>query len=348
MRFSELFIDPAQHAVGLDVTGQRLRSLRLRRSGSRAIVIGAHEGATLTGSIQSGSVTNVKALASGIRSLLAPIKATAAFVIIPEQHAFVKTFDLPEDARSDEGEAVRWEAAQYIPFDLNELYLDSQSRQSDGRTRATVTAAPKNVVDPFVQALDQAGIVTLSIEPPSLAAVRLLEQQQLTPLASALVLVLGETEGAVVVLENGQPMFSASLPSSTTRLEERLAERFSLSPKEAHETRVLIGISNQRAAGLVRKALLEDINALAQRVLDIVGYCADHGLTREPPSSIVALGPGAETVGLTDVLASVTHIPTSVAKPPLLYTNGRTKNVVERFHEYALAYAAAARGLSLS
>ncbi|MBI5405083.1 MAG: type IV pilus assembly protein PilM [Candidatus Kerfeldbacteria bacterium] len=340
------FTNPSRRTVGLDLTGRYLRHVRLKRRGGAVAVVGFGQGPELTSVIQHGAVVDRPGLTALIRETIGSARVSSAVIVIPERHVFIKTFDLPSTQTSDLAEAVRWEASQYIPFDMNELYLDWRVASQDNARRITVTAAPRLVVDDFTFAVEAAGLTPLAVEGASYACLRVLRATR--PQSTTVMAVhLGEIESTALLLEQGTPIFSAAVNETTAALERVLSARFSLSPSEAHEARVLLGFSSQRAYGLVRKVLLDELRKLTTRINEIVSFHNEHALTDDPLSEIVVAGPGSETVGLGEVLSQEIHIPSGVLPAwPHLQLTSHTKKFADDYQSYLIALSAAARTLT--
>lgn len=343
---SHYLTNPSRRTVGLDLTGRYLRYVRLKGRAGAATVTSFGQGPELSNVIQHGAVVDRPKLTSLIREAIGRLRVSSAVIVIPERHVFIKSFDLPSTPSNDLAEAVRWEASQYIPFDMNELYFDWREASRDNVRRITVTAAPRLVVDDFTMAVEAAGLTPLAVEGASYACLRTL--RAVRPQSSTVMAVhLGETESTALLLEQGTPIFSAAVNETTSELERVLSARFSLSPSEAHEARVLLGFSSQRAYGLVRKILLDELRKLTVRINEIVNFHNEHALTDDPLSEIIVAGPGSETVGLGDALSQEIHIPSSTlpAWPRLQFTS-HTKKFPVDYHSYLIALSAAARTLT--
>lgn len=290
-------------------------------------------------------IADPKIFSTVIKDITTQSRPSASYVVIPERHVYVKSFDVSA-ASGDLDETIRWEASQHIPFDLSELYLDWDSAGSKDRQSVTSTAAPRSVVDQYVEAIERSGLPVLSVESGSTAAFRLIPASKNVSKLNAMLLNLGESESSALLIEENLPAFTASVLPTTAQLEKALQKEFSLSPGDAHEARILLGFSEKRASGFVRKILLEQLTMLTNRVLEIINYQQEHSTTHEVITEIFTIGPGAETVGLEEILTERTGLKVSPITVPLPAVLGRkAKSFSQSFQYYALAYSAALRRL---
>ena len=72
----------------------------------------------------------------------------------------VKRISLPAQTRDELDETIRWEAEQYIPFDINEVNIDHQILQedgTDGQMDVLLVAVKKDLIDDYTSAITDAG-----------------------------------------------------------------------------------------------------------------------------------------------------------------------------------------------
>ena len=72
----------------------------------------------------------------------------------------VKKISLPTMTREELEESIRWEAEQYIPFDINEVNLDFQILEGgddEGQMDVLLVAAKKDLIDDYVHVITDAG-----------------------------------------------------------------------------------------------------------------------------------------------------------------------------------------------
>ena len=77
-------------------------------------------------SIVDGSIMNSSAVVDAIREVLVSkkIKQKNTAVSVSGHSVILKKISLPVMTHDELEESIQWEAEQYIPFDINDVYLD--------------------------------------------------------------------------------------------------------------------------------------------------------------------------------------------------------------------------------
>jgi hypothetical protein len=97
----------------------------------------------------------------------AKIKSKAAAAAVCGHSVIVKKVSLPAMTREELDEQIRWEAEQYIPFDVNEVNLDFQileTSDGEGQMDVLLVAAKKDLIDDYVQVISEAGLTPAVID----------------------------------------------------------------------------------------------------------------------------------------------------------------------------------------
>ena len=114
--------------------------------------------------IVQGAFLNSSAIVEAIREAIekAKIRTKNVAAAVSGHSVIVKKVSLPAMTRDELDEQIRWEAEQYIPFDVNEVNLDFQILNGgggEGQMEVLLVAAKKDLVDDYVQVIREAGLV---------------------------------------------------------------------------------------------------------------------------------------------------------------------------------------------
>lgn len=102
------------------------------------------------------------------------IKRKTVSVIIPEFSTFIKNLSLPKIDKSELDEAVRWQAADYLPKNLSSLSLDWRIIGEDEKNYIVdLVALDRETLSGYINPIIQAGLYPQSVETPSLALARI-------------------------------------------------------------------------------------------------------------------------------------------------------------------------------
>lgn len=339
--------DPARQTVSLDLSGRFIRFVRLRRRGRGAEVVRFGSVPLPPDVIQNGLIANPTRLQQQLTALLdakltGKPKPQATMVAISERHTFLKFLEVPSGANNDFNEAVRWEATQYIPYELKELNLDwvALPAPAGNATGALVVAAPRELIESYATIVERVGLTPLAIEPSSLAAVRVFAGQ-LPTRGSSLLVLLGERESSATLVQASIPLFTAMVHLTTDELEQQVAMQFKLPPVDAQRALYVLGFYKSRARGIVRELLRERVAGLVNRLQEIVAFYGHSFTAPVEVTTILICGPGAHIAGLSEELESRLKLTVTTARLP---TGIRLSKTAASFPEHVLEYSVALGG----
>ena len=125
--------------------------------------------------IHNHEVTDVKLLADILSRVWKKlrIKERLVGIVIPEFSTFTKAIDLPKLEPEEIAEAVKWQAEEYIPLELDDMLLDwKRIKENKDGIRVLVVAVNKSLLTGYISSIDMAGLLPLVVETPSISLVR--------------------------------------------------------------------------------------------------------------------------------------------------------------------------------
>lgn len=132
-------------------------------------------------------------------------------IIIPEFSTFSKTLILPILKTKELDEAIRWQAADFLPFSLDQMVMDWKiTQKQDNNYQILAVAIPKDVLASFVNAVSESGLYPLVVETPALALSRISDDDK----KGKLVIYINAEE-AVIVLAQGEEIISSSVVNTS-------------------------------------------------------------------------------------------------------------------------------------
>jgi type IV pilus assembly protein PilM len=152
--------------------------------------------------------------------------------------------------REELEESIRWEAEQYIPFDINEVNLDFQILNGagmEGQMDVLLVAAKKDLIDDYVQVIGDAGLQPGIIDVAAFAVENAFEANY--DLRSDEVVALVNIGAQVVninIVANGAPAFTRDISTGGSAYTEEIQKALSVGWEEAE--RMKIGGKGERTA----------------------------------------------------------------------------------------------------
>ena len=129
------YLNLKTEAFGLDISDLSLKIIKLKKGtyrGTRAFNLASFgESEIKPGIIKKGEIKDEERLAETIKEAIKKVKGEklkTKYVVasLPEEKAFLQVIQMPKMTEDDLKSAVIYEAENYIPLPIEEVYLDSQ------------------------------------------------------------------------------------------------------------------------------------------------------------------------------------------------------------------------------
>ncbi len=338
------YLNPKLDFFGLDISDTSLKLAKIKKE-KEGFSLSAYGKKELTpGIIEKGKVKDEDLLASEIRKLAKRKKLENDYVAtsLPEEKSFFQIIQIPKVKRSRLKKMIEYEAEDYIPLAVEDIYLDYEiiSEKRD-KMDILVTALPKKVVDPHVFAIKKAGLFPVVAEVESVSIVRALvkEKEEASPL---LLIDIGETKTILIILSKNIIIFTSYILTSSLDFTEKIAEDNSIPLREAEKIKVEHGINSDERPD-IRKTLEPLLEETAKTIKKHLAYYnSSHGFAiqgdnTEEIEKIILSGGGANLKGLVEFLADKLNV--SVEKgDPFVNLTEESKNF---FQGNSLSYGTA-------
>ncbi len=323
------------------------------------------EEAIKPGIIKNGEIKDEKKLAEVIKKAMSKVKGekiTSKYVIasLPEEKSFLQIIEMPRLAEEDLKSAVIYEAENYIPLPIEEVYLDSQIiqpiRDHSDHFDVLIAALPKKIVDPYVNCFKKAGLKTLSLEIESLSIARSLIKSQIT--TSPVVLIdFGATKTGFIVFSGRSLRFTYSIPVSAHKFTEAISRVLRVDLDAAEKLKIEYGLAtkNKKEGNQIFEALIPPLIDLIEQIKKGIDYYQTHSSRKHLPSNgkeiekVLICGDGAKLKGLIPFLSDQLKTKVEIGNPwvNILPSSGQPKEELLIYEkEKSLGYVTAL-GLAL-
>jgi type IV pilus assembly protein PilM len=310
--------------VGLDIGSSAIKAVVLRRARSGWTLVAAGEAPMPDGGLKEGASAEPTAVSEAVDAVFETLRVRRARVAAAlSGHAvIVKRLSLPAMSQAELGEAIPWEAEQYIPFDLSEVQLDYQVVNAGTEASKTtldvlLVAAKRDRIDDRASVVAQTGRrpVVIDIEAFALANAYQMNYPERTDPFSALIHI-GRSVMIVCLLEGGEPVFTRDISiGGQLHVDALMRELGGSGVDELTAKRILHGqfpndVSPEQVAAVLR-------DASSQLVLEVRKTIDFYRATAsvERLSRVVLSGGAWQAVGLVDLLASEFGAPVDVFDP---------------------------------
>ena len=293
-------------------------------------------GITLTpeGAIANGEIFNPIAVADVLTDLLSDIglRDNKAIIAITGQKVIVReiVFPLMEDKELMAG--VMWEAPKYVPYDLDESIIDAEKVEEfvekDGNKmmRVLLVAAPKSIIQPYMEVLKKARIKPKIIDIVSSANIRAFEnnltdkkeEEQESSIVD-IILSIGASNTNLTLVEKGNLKFTRDILFGGTDITRAIAKSLNISFDEAEklkrETKIVLGQeAEEEKKNESEKIIVKILNQITKEVRKSLSYYKTQS-QKVNYNKMILSGGCANIVNITEYLSEQFEIPVVIGNP---------------------------------
>jgi len=305
-------------ALGLDIGSHAVKICELAQS-DRGFGLLSLGSATLpSNAVEDGVLLEPDAVAGVVAGLVKhlKLKSRKVAISISGYSVIVKKINLAVMSDAELESHIQAEAEQYIPFDIDEVYLDYQDLKTnvgdDDRTNVMLVAAKKEVVDGYLGMLRTAGLKPVVVDVDAFALENAYEANFGLDANVALV-DIGASKMNINIISKGTSILARDVVMGSRALSEQIQGRFDVSFDEAE------GLKLGKIKAGDRQGDLEEIivNTCSQWVAE-VKRALDFYYSNYPEDAIGSLvlsGGGAKLRGLGQFFSEETGVPVSMFNP---------------------------------
>jgi len=364
-------------SFGLDISDFSLKIAKLKRKGRFLNLVSFGETKIPAGVIKEGEIKDEEALAKIIKQSLTEVKGEKiktknVIVSLPEEKAFLQIIQMPKLPLEDLKSAVIYEAENYIPLPIEEVYLDSQIinplKNHLDHYDVLIAALPKKIVDSYLSCLQKADLTPLVFEIESLSICRSLIKNGVSPFP-VLLIDFGESRTSFIIFSGYSVRFTSSISVSSKMITQAIAQALDIDFEKAEELKIKYGLNIPEKIVFRKKSedsqfekeimgnekILENVfplfNDLTEQIKNCLVYYQTHSFHEHLPGGriiekIILSGGGANLRGLPEFLFQELKVPVELANPWVNILPEPLKEVPALPYKESLKYATAL-GLAL-
>ncbi len=307
-----------QIPIGIDIGSSYIKTARLAPS---------KEGMELTlfdyialphGAIVDGIIEDRGIVTSALEEMLAKnkIKSTEAILSVAgHSSVIIKRVTMPTMKEEELVNSIRFEAEQYIPFDINDVNIDFQilgeSAEESGQMDVVLIAVKKNVIKDYVEAVENAGATPIIVDIAHFAVSNIFEYNYGNPEKECIALVnIGGNSTNLNIIKNDMPLFTRDTPIGGNVHTEAIMNEFSVTVEDAERLKKgqsVEGVPPENVSFAIISSS-EEIYSDIQRSMDFFRS----SVSDEDISRVVLSGGVALTKGFADTMAERLGMPVEV------------------------------------
>ncbi len=254
--------------VGLDIGSTYIKVAQVKEGRSKAKLVGFGLKPLPPETIVDRQIMNSKDVAKAIRELWAEkkIKQKEVAISISGHSVIIKKIEMPLMRGEELEEQARWEAEQYIPYNINDVELDYQvlqRRPAESQMDLLLVAAKKEEINEYLDVVSQAGLKAVIMDIDAFAMQNAWELNYGNDVKGTVALVdIGASLTRLNIVRDGITMFIRDIGNGGKALTTEIQKELGITFEEAESYKV--GTSHPASADVVPI----EVNDLLERSSD--------------------------------------------------------------------------------
>jgi type IV pilus assembly protein PilM len=228
-----------KNLLGLDIGASSVKACLLKET-KRGLNLQVFDSVELPDeAIVEGAVMNSGVIVDAVRELAGrnKIRQKECAMAVAGYSVIIKKITLPLMTREELDESIQWEAEQYIPFDISDVYLDVEmlsSRAAQGQMDVLLVAAKKETVNDYVNVAREAGLEPLVMDVQACDLQNMFEINYGLATGETVVLIdCGAAVTNINVLADGVTTFTRDIAMAGNLFTEEIQKQLNITYEEA-------------------------------------------------------------------------------------------------------------------
>ena len=315
MVFKNLLMQKSNNVIGLDIGTSSIKLIEIEESkgGHRLKNFGI---STLPkDAIVNGSIVNHDAVVSSIQQILSNLKIKTRDVVasISGHPVIIKKITMPLATDEELEESIKFEAEQYIPFDLEEVNIDFQvltvEEEKADQMNVMLVAAKKVMINDYTKVLSDAGLTPVILDIDVFALENAFEiNYPMDEDQNAALIDVGASTININVIKGGLSAFTRDVFLGGNQITEDIQKQFGISFDEAETLKTSGDVNRDDFGGKeIVKQVCDNIASEIQKSLDFYS-----STTYESVNKIYLSGGCAKIPFMKDIIEEKLNVSTEI------------------------------------
>lgn len=303
----------SKKVLGLDIGSTSIKLSELDVSRSGATLTGFAVASTPAQAVINGDIADATAISEVVAGLMQTLQTKRKFVAtaISGNPVIVKRISIPKMEEKMIGEQIKWEAEQYLPFDISEVNLDykvlKSSAENPENMDILLVAAKQEAVFKFSEIIEPLSKSLAIVDVAGFSLAHCFERNYGVAQDQSIALIdIGGAMTTVTIVDRGEIAFCRDIMLGGGSYTSEIQKGLGLNQNEAESMK--ISASQGQA---VPDELMTIINSTHQGICEEIQASIEFFTNAANGSSLAACfvtGGGARTPGLMAQLGVVTKI----------------------------------------
>ncbi len=301
------------YPIGLDISNLSLKLVQLKKIGDKITIQALSKVSLADGLFENGEIKNKEEIIKAINILIdkpkyGKVTTREVIACLPESKTFIK---LIEVKKTEENilKTIEAEIERHVPMEIDEIYFDWQLiKDLPDKQLILIGAAPRDIVNQYINLLDEArlSIAALEIEPVSLCRSLLKEEYYKFKGERDKnygIIDIGAKRSNMTVYSKNTILFSFTMPISGDEITKKIAETLKIDAKKAEKAKIICGLDENKAKGIIKNTLHGMIKELTSKINDSIMFYDRHFPNYGPIDKILLCGGGANIKNLDKIMS---------------------------------------------
>ena len=289
------------------------------------------------GAIANGEIFNPIVVADVLIELLkdSGIRDRKAIIAITGQKVIIREIVLPIMEDKELMAGVMWEAPKYVPYDLDESIIDAEKVdefvEKDGNKmmRVLLVAAPKTIIQPYMEVLKKARIIPKIVDVVSSANIRAFEnhlsvkkeekEEEQEDKIIDIIISIGASSTILSLVEEGNLKFTRNILVGGNDITKAIAKSLNISFDEAEklkrEAKIVLGPeAKEEKKNESEKIIVKILNQITKEVRKSLSYYKTQS-QKVKYNKMILSGGCANIDNIKDLLSEQFEIPVIIGNP---------------------------------
>lgn len=343
----------ARPLFGLDIGSSAIKVVQLREGKNGYVLEKFGIKPLAPEMIVDGTVMDAGRVVDAIKELQVEqkIKLKDVAISISGHSVIIKKITLPMMTEEELEESIKWEAEQYIPFDINDVNIDfhilGTGDGQDGQPQMNVVlvAAKKDKLNEYTSLVADAGLTPCVVDVDAFTIENMYgisydaQENEVTVLVN-----IGASVMNINILKNSISAFTRDISIGGNRYTETIQKELNLSYQDAEQAKL-----TESPEGINTEALATVISTVNTEVAGEITRSIDYFKStsaQENIDKVIMCGGAAKTRGLLTLLGERVGVPVELANPFNRIEIDNNSFTVEQIEEVA-PQAAVGVGLAI-
>jgi type IV pilus assembly protein PilM len=261
---------------GLDIGSTAIRLVQLSGGGANKALV-KYAFVALEGTLAlSDAKADQHKLAQTVQQLVSQARVGTRNVAvgIPSSRVFTTVADMDRLPTNELAKTIPYQADSLIPTPLAESKIDwaviGESPVDKTKEEVLLSSVPNKFVEERLDMLESIGLNVIAFEPDNLAMARALAVPET---GAQLVLDVGRRSTDLVVVMNGAPHLTRSIPTGVEAIVRAATQNLNVDEKQAEQFVFKFGLSKDKLEGQVFQATISTVDLLTGEVEKSIKFC---------------------------------------------------------------------------